>query len=75
MPPCKYGDPFCPCQDGDLCHYEGPNPMTPPKPLETIPCDACDREVPYAEIIECSHCDARVCPKCLVEHAKGHAEL
>ena len=29
---CKYGDPFCPCQDGMLCHYEGPNPMTPPEP-------------------------------------------
>lgn len=27
---CKYGDPACPCQDGDLRHYEGPNPMTPP---------------------------------------------
>jgi len=27
---CKYGDPLCPCQDGDMCHYEGPNPMTPP---------------------------------------------
>lgn len=27
--PCKYGDPHCPCQDGDLCHYEGPNPMSP----------------------------------------------
>jgi len=27
---CKYGDPFCPCQDGDPCHYEGENPMTPP---------------------------------------------
>jgi hypothetical protein len=25
---CKYGDPFCPCQDGDQCHYEGENPMT-----------------------------------------------
>lgn len=24
---CKYGDPLCPCQDGDLCHYEGKNPM------------------------------------------------
>lgn len=20
---CKYGDPTCPCPDGDLCHYEG----------------------------------------------------
>lgn len=19
---CKYGDPSCPCQDGDACHYE-----------------------------------------------------
>jgi hypothetical protein len=27
--PCKYGDPFCPCEDGDQCHYEGENPMTP----------------------------------------------
>ena len=26
---CKYGDPTCPCQDGDMCHYEGPNPMQP----------------------------------------------
>lgn len=26
---CKYGDPTCPCQDGDQCHYEGENPMTP----------------------------------------------
>ena len=24
---CKYGDPTCPCQDGDLCHYEGDRPM------------------------------------------------
>ena len=24
---CKYGDPTCPCQDGDLCHYEGEDPM------------------------------------------------
>ena len=30
MSPCKYGDPYCPCQDGDPCHYEGDNPMTPP---------------------------------------------
>ena len=29
MASCKYGDPFCPCQDGDMCHYEGPNPMKP----------------------------------------------
>jgi hypothetical protein len=18
---CKFGDPYCPCQDGDACHY------------------------------------------------------
>lgn len=29
-PACKRGDPSCPCQDGDPCHYEGDNPMTPP---------------------------------------------
>jgi len=22
MAACKYGDPLCPCQDGDACHYE-----------------------------------------------------
>ena len=30
MPLCKYGDPLCPCQDGDMCHYEGKHPMYPP---------------------------------------------
>ena len=29
--PCRYGDPFCPCQDGDLCHYEGPGAWPPPR--------------------------------------------
>jgi hypothetical protein len=24
---CPHGDVTCPCQDGDPCHYEGPNPM------------------------------------------------
>lgn len=28
---CAYGDPFCPCQDGDTCHYEGSNAMRPKK--------------------------------------------
>lgn len=27
---CKYGDPTCPCADGDSFHYEGENPW--PKP-------------------------------------------
>ena len=26
-PLCLYGDPLCPCQDGDACHYEGDNPV------------------------------------------------
>ena len=30
MSACKYGDPTCPCQDGDMCHYEGPRPMSVP---------------------------------------------
>lgn len=21
VPECKFGDPYCPCQDGDACHY------------------------------------------------------
>jgi hypothetical protein len=28
---CKYGDPFCPCPDGDMCHYEGPGAWKPPQ--------------------------------------------
>jgi hypothetical protein len=27
---CKYGDPFCPCQDGDTCHYKDENPWPLP---------------------------------------------
>lgn len=30
MTECKYGDPSCPCQDGDSCHYEGENPIKKP---------------------------------------------
>lgn len=25
----KCGDPTCPCQDGDMCNYEGDNPFPP----------------------------------------------
>jgi len=44
---CKHGDPLCPCPDGDMCHYEGPNPWKaaadstkPPQALAggTSPC-------------------------------------
>jgi hypothetical protein len=30
MSACKYGDPACPCQDGDRCHYEGERPFKAP---------------------------------------------
>jgi len=30
-PKCRGNNPFCPCQDGDLCHYEGENPMAVPE--------------------------------------------
>jgi len=39
--PCKYGDPFCPCQDGDMCHYEGENPMPPTSTLSGEKCPTC----------------------------------
>ena len=29
--PCPFGDPLCPCQDGDACHYTGEQPMPLPK--------------------------------------------
>ncbi len=27
---CKFGDPSCPCQDGDQCHYTGEGAWPPP---------------------------------------------
>lgn len=35
---CKYGDPTCPCQDGDACHYEGPEPVmnVPPEHVRNV---------------------------------------
>jgi hypothetical protein len=45
---CKYGDALCPCQDGDMCHYEGQNPMKPPVEFErcTVCGDIHEGEVP-----------------------------
>lgn len=45
---CKYGDPLCPCQDGDMCHYEGENPMSPPTP-EPVPDAELDNAIAFAE--------------------------
>jgi hypothetical protein len=31
---CKYGDPYCPCEDGDGCLYEAPDPLPIPEPCK-----------------------------------------
>ena len=36
-PVCPYGDPLCPCPDGLLCHYEGPDAYPPPEGYEPPP--------------------------------------
>ena len=36
-PKCRGNNPFCPCQDGDLCHYEGENPMAVPESQDGLP--------------------------------------
>lgn len=38
MTECKYGDPMCPCQDGDACHYEAypGSPAVPCVPTEYV---------------------------------------
>lgn len=41
MDECPFGDPTCPCQDGDLCHYvddseTGTLAMMPPLPHEGL---------------------------------------
>ena len=41
---CKHGDRYCPCPDGDPCHYEGENPM--PKPEEQEPARPVSKSYP-----------------------------
>jgi len=42
--PCIGGDPYCPCQDGDLCHYRGPDAWPiPRRDTENMPLDAKDK--------------------------------
>lgn len=49
MAECPYGDPTCPCRDGDACHYEwaGDTPPWPhPKHARRRPkgeCAYCDQ--------------------------------
>src|ERR1017187_1999257 len=54
--PCKYGDPFCPCQDGDQCHYEGINPMKPPNEYQS--CPKCGTRWLANETLPCPSCNA-----------------
>jgi hypothetical protein len=37
---CPHGDRLCPCQDGDLCHYEGQNPLRCPT-TDIVGCTGC----------------------------------
>ena len=55
---CKYGDPTCPCADGDTCHYEGQNPWpAPPKgkfePTKQSAGDKIRRELSGSSVERC----------------------
>jgi hypothetical protein len=50
MAECAYGDPFCPCQDGDACHYEWDYGRTTPP----MPHPKHRHRRPRGE---CAHCD------------------
>ena len=45
MADCKYGDPTCPCQDGDICHYEGENPMSVPPEYVRAKCERLEKVI------------------------------
>ena len=38
---CEHGDKYCPCPDGLICHYEGPDPW----PCPTSGVVACEEHV------------------------------
>jgi hypothetical protein len=42
---CEFGDPACPCQDGDMCHYKGDNPFPQPAGLSSAAPSERDIEV------------------------------
>lgn len=44
MAACKYFDPLCPCQDGDMCHYGGRNPISLPPVYATRMADEIERQ-------------------------------
>ena len=55
--PCIGHDPACPCQDGDLCHYRGPDSW----PMPDVRCPSCG--VPFDGIITQHKGDCRL-PDC-----------
>ena len=57
MSDCKYGDPGCPCQDGDTCHYEGENPMNPPYTLTRNPKSPEESDIGW----NCTSADGKIC--------------
>ena len=48
---CPYGDPFCPCQDGDACHYVavGDSPAMDP-PMRWVIANAID-SLPWSPFV------------------------
>lgn len=54
---CKYGDPICPCQDGDPCHYEGEDAMHVP-PAYVLAAVAAEREACALQVRhDCTACE------------------
>jgi hypothetical protein len=47
-PECIGHNRTCPCQDGDLCHYQGPDPWPIPRTI-TLPSPRCSGELPSGE--------------------------
>ena len=63
---CAFGDPFCPCQDGDACHYVnylGAPAMKPP--VTFIACGQhCDHDFKGWRNFEDGSGGEQVCAKC-----------
>lgn len=60
---CVHGDPYCPCQDGDTCHYEGDDPMRCPT-TDVIGCTACHYGAAYAFDVEGARVGIVSCKRC-----------
>ena len=56
---CKYGDPSCPCQDGDHCHYEPHNATLTPA-----------NNVPPEYVRRAIAAEREACAKIAIDHAE-----